>query len=444
METPVTPPMQFHTPKHPRGRQARHHEERGYALLIAVFSMLLLAGLIASSSESGRARDGIAEHAIVAPARAREVALAGIAESVSWFRRQTVQPVKVFAPALDPSATPPINETADPAIGIVREYEITPGVWARYEVRIGTPAESFSDADGDGIYTAGVDAFSDANGNGKHDAASGVRDISAERGQVGAGSVWVLESHGHLYTRPRADLPLGDGPNRRTATHAVATEIRRMTITPPTAAAICAQRGYNVVIGSRARVRGNGGAGVGYRSGTASPSFQSGSEVTGSPSSTSVPDFQFELTSVFGNNLTSLKSMADMAVTDHSILPANLGEYTLTVIEGDAYFTKDRPLRGTGIVIVTDDCFIEEGSNSFFNGVLWVQDDLIIEGPCYLRGVCIAGDRIEVTGSGGDHAEIEYDGGLVSELMTRMGGYRGSKAIHRRGADASLTQGRAP
>ena len=435
--------MQTPLPLTSRGRGCRR-QQGGYALLVAVFSMLLLAGLIAASSESGRARIGISEHAVVAPARAREVALAGVAESVSWFRRQTVQPVKSFTPQLDLAATPPINETADPSVGLVREYEITPGVWARYEVHIGTPAESFTDSDGDGIYTLGVDPFDDDNGNGKHDAAHGVRDVSTERGQVGAGSVWVIESRGHLYKRPRAGLPLGDGPNRRVATHSVATEIRRMTITPPTAAAICARRGYNVTIGSRARIRGNGGAGVGYRDGTASPNFLSGSEVSGSPSSTSVPSFQFGLTSVFGNNLTSLKSMADSAVSDHSVLPANLGEYTLTVIEGDAYFTKDRPLRGTGIVIVTDDCFIEAGSNSFFNGVLWVQDDLIIDGPCYLRGTCIVGDRVEVTGTGGDHAEIEYDGGLVSELMTRMGGYRASKAIFRLGNDVAVTQGGAP
>lgn len=435
MQTPLDPTLT---------RRGRSRQDGGYALLVAVFSMLLLAGLIAASSESGRARAGISEHAVVGPARAREVALAGIAESVSWFRRQTVQPVKTFAPQLDLAATPPINETADPGVGLVREYEITPGVWARYEVRIGTPAESFTDSDADGIYTDGIDAFVDANSNGKYDVATGVRDVSTERGQVGAGSVWQLEAHGHIYQRPRAGLALGQGENRRIATHSVATEIRRMTITPPTAAALCARRGYNVIIGSRARIRGNGGAGVGYREGTASPSFLSGSEVSGSPSSTSVPDFQFELTSVFGNNLTSLKSMADNAVSDHSVLPANLGEYTLTVIEGDAYFTKDRPLRGTGIVIVTDDCFIEAGSNSFFNGVLWVQDDLIIDGPCYIRGVCIAGDRIEVTGTGGDHAEVEYDGGLVSELMTRMGGYRASKAIFRRGHDTLLTEGRAP
>lgn len=419
-------------------------DEGGYALLVAVFSMMILAGLIAASSESGRARAGISEHAIVAPARAREVALAGIAESVSWFRRQTVQPVKDFAPQLDLTANPPINETADPSLGLVREYEITPGVWARYEVRIGTPAEPFVDDNGDGVFTEAVDSYTDENDNGRYDGATGVRDVSTERGQVGAGSVWLIESHGHLYKRPRAELALGDGPNQRFATHAVATEIRRMTITPPTAAAVAARRGYQVEIGSRARIRGNTGAGIGYEQDTDGPTFLTGSEVTGSPASTSVPSFEFGLTKVFGNNLTALKSMADMAVSDHTLLPANLGEYTLTVIEGDAHFTKDRPLRGTGIVIVTDDCFIEAGSNSFFNGVLWVKDDLIVDGPCYIRGTCIVGDRVEVQGTGGDHAEIEYDGGIVDELMTRMGGYRASKATFQLRGEARLGPGSTP
>ncbi|MDF1699807.1 MAG: hypothetical protein P1V36_01415, partial [Planctomycetota bacterium] len=211
-----------------------------------------------------------------------------------------------------------------------------------------------------------------------------------------------------------------------------------------TAAAICANKGYQVEIGSRARIRGNGGAGIGYRSGTASPVLLAGSEVTGAPSNTAVPDFQFGLSKVFGNNLTSLKSMADTAVNDHSVLPANLGEYTLTVIEGDAHFTKERPLRGTGIVIVTDDCFIESGSNSFFNGVLWVADDLIVDGPCYLRGTCIVGDRAVVRGTGGDHAEIEYDAGIIDELMTRMGSYRPSKATFRLDGERSFGQGSTP
>ena len=135
---------------------------------------------------------------------------------------------------------------------------------------------------------------------------------------------------------------------------------------------------------------------------------------------------------------------AGVAVSDASVLPGHLGEYTLTVIEGDVTFTKERPLRGTGIVIVTDDCFIEAGSNSFFNGVLWVQDDLIVEGPCYLRGVCIVGDRVEVQGTGGDHAEIEYDSGIIDELMPRMGSYRPSKATFRLDGDAGLGNGSNP
>ncbi|MDA1193670.1 MAG: hypothetical protein O2894_00645 [Planctomycetota bacterium] len=424
----------------PRGRPAA---ERGYALLIAVFSVLMLAGIIASSSESSRAGQGITEYDIVAPARAREVALAGVAESLSWFRRQTVQPVTAFAPRLDLEANPPVNETADPDLGLTREYEITPGIWARYEVRLGSPAEAFTDTNGNGIYEDGIDEFLDTNENGRRDRAHGTRDVSSARGQVGAGSVWMIESRGSLYRRPRAAQPLGEGPNTRFATYAAATELRRMTITPPAAAAICAQNGYRVTIGSRGRVRGSSGAGIGYREGTASPVLQSGSQVTGAPSTASIPGFDFSLGKVFGNNLTALRGMADVAVTDHTILPADLGEYTLTVIEGDAVFDSARPLRGTGVVIVTGDCTLSSGSASFFNGVLWVGDDLVIEGPCYLRGVCIAGDRIEVRGTGGDHAELEYDGAIVDELMTRMGSYRPSKATYKLDGDPapSLSEG---
>ena len=403
-------------PQHlaPARPRRRDPGQDGYALLVAVFSVILLSGLIAASSASSRARQGISEAVVVAPAHAREVALAGIAESLSWFRRQTVQPVTTFAPRLDPDALPPVNETADPDVGLVREYEITPGVWARYLVpRTGGPGEA-------------------------------VRDVSTQRGQVGAGSVWVIESHGALFRRPRADLPLGEGPNTRFATAAVATEIRRMTITPPAAAAICANVGNRVTIGNRARIRGGGSAGVAHRASTGSPVLEAGSEVEGSPSTTSVPDFAWGLAQVFGNDIVALKSMADAVVSDAAVLPPNLGEYTLTVIEGTAVFDKDRPLRGTGIVIVRGDCQIQAGSNSLFSGVLWVEDDLTIAGPCYLRGVCIAGDIIDVRGTGGDHAEIEYDGGILGELMTRMGSYRTSKATHPLRGEARIVTGAAP
>src|SRR5690606_24062328 len=61
-------------------------------------------------------------------------ARSGLTEGLSWLRRQTSQPVTVFQPTLDTSATPPILDTEDPDIGLVRDFRISGNLWARYEV----------------------------------------------------------------------------------------------------------------------------------------------------------------------------------------------------------------------------------------------------------------------------------------------------------------------
>jgi len=416
--------------------------EGGFALLVAMLSVLLIAAMIATGTQSDLALDRGLESGAAAPVRAREIALAGVAEALSWFRRQNVQPVTTFAPRLDPAASPPVNETMDPAVGLVREYEVTPGIWARYEVRLGTPAEPFTDTDGNGVHAAS-EPFTDTNGNGRWDDAAGVRDVSAARGQPTAGAVWVVESHGFIFRRPRADLPLGVGANWRIGADDVATELRRMALKPPAAAALCANRPDRVTIFARARIRGGTGAGIAYKTSSGSPTLLSGSEVEGAPASTSVPGWSSDVKGVFGLTLSDLKAMADASVDDPSIVPADLGEYTLTVIEGNVTFDEDRPLRGTGIVIVNGTCTIASGSNSFFNGLLWSSGKLVVNGPCYVRGILIGQTWIEARGAGGDYAELVYDGGIIDDLLTRMGTYRRSKAVYRlpRRADDIVTGG---
>ena len=71
---------------------------------------------------------------------------AGIVDAYAWLRRQQVQPVTTFAPRRDLAAVPPVNETDDPTLGLVREVELLPSLWGRYEVRPATPAEAFVDA----------------------------------------------------------------------------------------------------------------------------------------------------------------------------------------------------------------------------------------------------------------------------------------------------------
>lgn len=408
--------------------------ERGSLFLWAGVVLLTVLGLIATGVTTDQARDRQSRMELAAGGQARAVAEAGLVDAFAWFRRRQSQPVLAFAPARDLTASPAVNETDDASVGLVREYEILPSLWGRYEVRTSVPAEAWVDADGDGLHDPG-EAFSDANGSGKWDPAHETRDVTGERGLAGAGAVWLLESHGLLFDRPRADLPLGTPPNNLRASARVASEVRRLTITPPAAAALCVAAGSATTVGSRGKVRGGAKGGIAYAQGTGSPVLQTGSDVTGTPPTTSVPGYAGGLTSVFSVTASELKSMADVSTSTMASVPSPMGDFTLTVLEGDATFTAAQPLRGTGVVVILGSCTLAAGSNSYFSGLLWVQGALTVRAPCYLRGVVIAGGTTDVRGTGGDAAEVEYDAGILGELLLKMGQYRHSKAVFLPGSD---------
>jgi len=402
---------------------------RGSALLWVLFAVLVISGYVLFGVQADLALDKATRVQVETPAQARAVAEAGLVDAFAWFRRQAVQPVTTFAPRRDLSTVPPTNETDDPSIGLVREYEIAPNLWARYEVRLSEPAEPFVDMDSDGLHGT-LEPFTDVNANGRWDAARETRDVSALRGLSGAGSIWLVVSHGMVFTRPRQDLPLGEGPNHRLSIARVATEVRRLALTPPAESALCAARGDRVILGNRTRLRGGGGAGVVYASMTGSPSILPGAEISGSPSTAAVPSYDGSIEGVFGVSVADLKSMADLSTSDSSTVPAPLGDYTLNVIDGDVVFDAARPLRGTGVVVVLGDCTIGDGSNSFFGGLLWVGGDLTLRAPSYLRGTIIVQGRFSAQGTGGDYVEVDFDDGILGEILSLMGQYRHTKAIH--------------
>lgn len=410
-------------------KSPRRSPQRGSAILGALFVLLIIAGTIAVGSLTDQAIDRLGRAEVEAPAQAQAVAHAGIVDAYAWFRRQQVQPVTVFAPQRDLAADPPINETDDPAIGLVREYEIGPNLWARYEVRRGRQREPFVDASLDGLYDVG-ESFTDLDGDGEWTAGRDTIDVSQGRGQVGAGSVWMLVSHGMVFRRRDPNVPLGTSPNDRLAVARVATEIRRLALTPPADAALCGGKGTAVAIGNRTRIMGSGGGGVVVADGTGSPLLESGSEVTGSPSTTAVPSYDGSIPGVFGVSVSELKSMADISTSDPAGVPPRLGDYSLVVMDGDIVFDAVRPLRGTAIVVVLGDCTLKGGSNSFFNGMLWVGGRLEVRAPAYLRGTVIVQGEVDLRGLGGDYVELNFDDGIIGELLSVMGQYRHTKAIY--------------
>ena len=417
--SPSTSPRTKGRPPHRRG------SERGVVMIWAVVSTLMIAGLILAGVDDARAVNKMTRAEFSADGQAGEIASAGLVDAFAWLRRQTAQPVTDFAPALDTAAAVPVNDTEEPSVGLVRTFEISPGLWGRYIVRKGVPAEPYVDANGNGHYDSG-ETYTDEDGNNEWTPGRGTRDISTERGMPGNGAVWYIESEGIVYNRPSAHVALGTAPNTVAGRTRLATEVRRMTINPPAAAALCISDADHVDFGLRSRVNAEGGTAIAYPQGSGTAST-SGSEISGALSG--IPDYDGAVEKVFGMKWSELRSMADVSTSDAATgLPDKVADYSMVVITGDVTFDSTRPLKGLGVVIVQGNCTIAASSNSFFNGLLYVEGDLTVRAPAILSGQIIVNGNCDVRGSTGDFVEIEFDAGIVTLLLTRMGQYRYSKS----------------
>jgi hypothetical protein len=397
-------------------------------MIWSLATVLIVAGVVASGTFRLKAVDELANVEFSTEGQAREVAEAGLVDAYAWFRRQQVQPVAAFAPRRDMAATPPVNETDDPSQGLVRSFEISPGLWGRYRVQQEIPAEPFLDGNANGIYDAG-EVFTDVDGDSKRGCGRGNRDVTGSRGLVAAGSVWLLESRAQIFRRPRADLPLGQDPNVQVAETALGAEIRRLSLVPPATAALCSSTSGGVSLGTRTRIRSTGTC-VAYGALNSLP-ILTGSELLGALSSALVPGWNDSVDSVFGVDLTVLKGMADVSTTDPvNGVAAPLPDASLVVVTGDVVFGAARPLRGTAVMVVKGNLTINPGSNSFFSGLLYVDGNLTVRAPALLRGCVIARGAIDIRGTGGDYVELESDPAVLTRLMTLMGQYRYSKAAY--------------
>src|SRR5262245_57342999 len=97
--------------------------ERGIVLVWTMAVLVILTGLIAAGIEQDSALDRSARLELSVRGQARAIAEAGVVDAYAWFRRQQVQPVTVFAPRRDLLALPAVNETDNPLVGLVRDYE---------------------------------------------------------------------------------------------------------------------------------------------------------------------------------------------------------------------------------------------------------------------------------------------------------------------------------
>lgn len=320
--------------------------------------------------------------------QALNAAHAGLTDALAWFRRQQIQPVTAFAPQRDLSADPPVNETDDSSIGLMRDFVISvPGrVRGRFEVRV---AE--------------------------------VEDVSVRRGKEGAGTIWLVQSEGIVYNQRDGTKAYDEYPNTVIARESMRTEIQRLTLVLPANAAINATRADRVSSQSKTRIMGNKNIGIAYPPLTGSASISG--TLTGNPTRSTVDPFNYSIDSVFGVSQQELINMADLVVNSVNDLPADLPEMYLICIRGNATFTPTRPLRGSGILVVFGNLTIDPYTVSSYNGLIYVTGTYTQNAPSQVSGSIVAGNTIAIRGTS-DFSEVVYDSSILTQVQRQMGQYR--------------------
>lgn len=463
--------------------------ERGQALIAVIIAVALVLGLLLTTltvtTYSGRA----VSRQLTYYGQTVNAAQAGLTEGLSWFRRQTDQPVKAFVPVRDLGLTPPINDTDDPNVGLVREYEISaPGrVWGRYELKK-TPAlapnatslsiknrwsNSANYSINDIVLEEGTDpndpttsyyrSKSNGNSNKKpknnHKGPTAVwepvntMDVTRYKGMPSAGAVWQLESEGIVYVRNNPSVAYDIAPNRVLARAKLRTEIQRLTLNLPAASAVSVSRGGGVSLTSTAiRIRGGTKSALMYQAASGSPS---GAALTPTPPNTQItgtsPVMQAGITAapsrftipyIFGVTQSELESMADLNVSSVANLPAALPSASLIVLRDPANsdatfeFTQTRPLTGTGVLVVFGNLTLRANSNSSFNGVIYVDGSYLQEAPSSVTGSVVVNNThptitrtFRMTGAG-ERSEIRYDANVIDFIEQRMGQYRVTRSAY--------------
>jgi len=342
--------------------------------------------------------------------QAAQFANAGLIETLGWFRRQASQPVSSFNPVRNTASTPQILDTAEPEVGLVREFEISGSTWGRYEVW----KQWDTDPDAERLaWRQKVQAS----------------DVTTARGATGVGTVWRIRSVGYVYLRQDSNKRFDVTPNQVLGTEVLEVEIRRMTLSPPGTAAICAQTGSTITTNSQVLVMGGTGTGIYYKSSTGTPTLASGT-VTGTPATASSSSYVGTVSSVFGVSTTDLRSLADDRITTDVAFPSPIPTKTLYYAEVPTLnFTATRRLEGNAIVYVKGDVVIAAGSNSFFTGLLYVEGNVTINAPCEFNGTLVATGSVALSGVA-DFVNVNYDAGALNSLRTEIGQYRLWGPIH--------------
>jgi hypothetical protein len=390
---------------------ATRDTERGIALVLSLMFTMIVAGICLTGTTLLRSHIQKNRTSWASKSQALQVARSGLAEAHSWLRRQTSQPVTTFAPQLDTSASPQVLDTIDEDIGLVREFRVTGKIFARYEVW------KQWDADPD----AQRRAFRQ-----QHQC----EDVSALRsnGAAGSGAVWRLRSVGYIYEQLDPDVPFDQAPNQVIASQVASNEYRRLVLTLPGNAAVNVGDGNSCHVNTNGRIVGGTAAGIFYPTGSGTPTTGPNNQqrVTGTPRLATTNNYDDSYEAIFGLTYEEIRAMATLVVTNTASRPSPMPEYGIVVIESQSTvgFDAAKPLRGTALVIVKGNAHIQQGSNSDFSGLLYVEGNLTVREVSTIRGSVICTGNMTVQGSGTNQfATIQYDGNVLNQLLGRVGNY---------------------
>jgi hypothetical protein len=395
-----------------RGRTKHCHSERGQAVLATTIIVSLVLLTLLTMLTQVQLGNRLVSRQLTFQGQAANAAQAGLVDALSWFRRQSVQPVKTFNPIIDATANPPINDTEDtntPTVGIVRNYQVSgPGrLMARYEVRKASASP----------------------------AGAGVVDVTNQKGRTNAtaGSVWQLESIGYIWIQNDASNPnYNQSTNQILSQQTFRTEIQKMSVNlPDGGAALFSANCDNVTIDTKTKIQGGAGIGVSCRPGGGLGMTNNGvvRGLTPTKTNSAAP---YDILSVFAVTPQELQGLADVNVTKVSDLPNPLPAMNLIIINGAAVFDNSRPLTGSGILVVFGDLTVSVGSSSDWSGVIYCTGNLVINEVTQVSGAIIAANNSSsatvAINSSTDITEVDYDPSIISQINTQMGEYRFSRS----------------
>lgn len=377
------------------------NRERGAVMVWALIFVIVTAGMIVSHTAYMASHRQTMDVHLKRKPLAANFARAALTDALSWFQAQSTQPVTEFAPLLDSTQSPPVLDTQDPTLGLVREFEIRGNLWGRYEIR-------------------------------KEE----TTDLSLLHGSSAPGTVWELAARGYVYRVVDARKRFDEAPNQVVSMSRMETTMRSVPLELPAQAAVDVDDLSRVTIGTGGRVRG----------GTSGPALAgpplSGllsflittltSLVTGTPGVLTVTGYKSSPLDVFRMSLAELRDVSNLAVSSLSSrwLTKPLPDNAIVYHRGDLTITSTQRLLGAMLLVVDGNLTVQPGSDSQVQGVVYVTGNTILNGPFSLAGALVARGDLLIQGNGpGQDAVVQYDAAALQRLTNSLSRYRASRAV---------------